>query len=117
MGNKDLRTRGVKDAMAQDQADAQDWAKDWSDLSHQRLAAAAKGESSPWLAMKQWGVEVPLNWNMRGYDADAAQNIEARDAAFEAEKERLMKLAEQKEQGQYSGPINPNNIWSRVPQE
>jgi len=115
MPPKDLRKRETKLAMKQDLEDARGWAQqDWDPLTQQRLAAAAQGESSPWLGIKQWATEIPMNMNMRGSDAYANEAIDEREAKFQAEMERLRNLADQKEAGKYDGPIIPKNIWSGV---
>ena len=103
-----LKSPEVVAAQAQDRLDAQDYAKTWQDLTAQRLNAAAQGQSSPWLGVKQWLTEIPLNANIKGYDEDAAANIDKREQAFQAEKQRLLDLANQGKEAV------PRTVWAGV---
>jgi hypothetical protein len=82
-------SRKTRQAQQKSMADARDTGSTWEGLTRQRLEAAKRGEWSPWLGIKQWAQEIPLNMNIRGYDSGAAHTIDAREAAFQAEKKRL----------------------------
>lgn len=104
-----LITPETRQAQAVDLKDARDWGQTWDSLAAQRLQAAQQGKWSPWLGVKQWAAEIPLNANMRGYDANADDAIKARDAAFQAEMERLKSAAAA---GQPAKKIE--KVWNRV---
>ena len=94
-----LRTVNDQDK-ADKKSDARRWARRWSDLADQRLEAAKRGESSPWLGMKQWLYEIPLDASLQGFDPLATKNIERREAEFQ----RAMQEASQNPKSKVKSP-------------
>jgi hypothetical protein len=100
----------IQKAKEADFQSAKGWAQDtWAPIAQQRYEAAARGESSPWLGVKQWATEIPLNMNMRG--AGLEDNIALREQKFQAEMQRLQKLAEQNKSGKILQTETP---WTGV---
>lgn len=56
----------TKKAQAIDRQDAADWEKRWADAANQRLMNSAKGEMSPWQAVKMAAYSIPLKANEKG---------------------------------------------------
>lgn len=86
----------------------------WDPYTAERLQYSAKGESSPWIGVKQWLSEIPLNTSMRGYDPNAENAIAVREKSFQDEMTRLRALAARKQSGENVGQIVPQNVWSGV---
>lgn len=81
----------------QDSADAASWERGWAQIANERLKNSARGESSPWLAIKQAAYEIPLGANERGGLMGGwgqSDQTDARRAAFD----EAMKAADQQAQ-------------------
>lgn len=76
----------VKALQRRDSDDAASWGARWAQIANERLMNAARGESSPWLAIKQAAYEIPLSANERGGLLGGwgqSNQTDARQAAFD----------------------------------
>lgn len=100
----DKRVQKLREAQETDRNDAKQWSTTWDRLTNSRLEAARRGETSPWLGLKQWLVEIPMDANLRGYNPEAEQVIKRREQQFQDAM-----------QGLKSNPKQPvPSIWSGV---